>query len=384
MAGMHADLEKFRRNWIGQLEEQRLSRLTGERPLALGTQREMSEASTSTLLPMSISGQSTPTMRGRSQTTDPELLNDPTLELDRMNIDSPDAMGSTRPEEDNRPLIIATDFGTTFTSVAFARRGTEQRPIVDLITNYPHDPLSLAGRPTVQVATESWYADQSQLDESSLPMEYDEPEADLPEDIYNLSGGEDNEPSNNEDLNDENAMQIDPTPHPAPKSNRPTNFIWGYGIRELLARPDVDHSKYNQISRSKLLLDTSENTERIRVDLKPTLQRLRRRKFIKADEDVISHYLTELFLHAKRQLTQHHDLTPKTKIEHVLCVPVVWKAKACRAMQRAMETAIRESGLGTMDGLFLVTEPEAAAAYVLGRNREVNVSRSNFPSSRLF
>jgi hypothetical protein len=369
MTTEHPDLEGFRQQRIAELEEERLAHLTGENSSEV--QREMSEASTATLLPMSISGQSTPTMRGRSQTMDLELLNDPIVELDRMNIDSPDSMGSS-PEEDNRPLIIATDFGTTFSSVAFARRGTEQRPVVDTITNFPHDPLSLAGRPTVQVPTESWYPEQSQLDESSMPMEYDDLEAQFPEDSYGASDEDDNQSPNDENMEDGDAMETDPAP--APEGNRPHNFIWGYGIREVLARPDIDHSRYNRISRSKLLLDTSKNTDKNRKDLRPALQRLKRSKIIKDDEDVISDYLTELFIHAKRQLLQHHELSQNTKIEHVLCVPVVWKAKACRTMQRAMKTAIEASGLGTMDGLFLVSEPEAAAAYVLGRNREVNVS----------
>jgi hypothetical protein len=371
MATEHPDLESFRQQRIAELEEERLTRLTGGRQPEL--QREMSEASTATLLPMSISGQSTPTMRAMSQTTDPELQNDPIVGLDRMDIDSTDTMDFP-PEEDNRPLIIATDFGTTFSSVAFARRGTEQRPVVDTITNFPHDPLSLAGRPTIQVPTESWYPEQSQLDESSLPMEYADTDAHFPEDIYNASDDENAQSPNDEDMEDGDALETDSAP--APSGSRTHNFIWGYGIREVLARPDIDHSRYNQISRSKLLLDTSENTERIRKDLRPTLQRLKRGNIIKDDEDVISDYLTELFVHAKRQLIQHHELSQNTKIEHVLCVPVVWKAKACRTMQRAMKTAIEASGLGTMDSLFLVSEPEAAAAYVLGRNREVNVSSS--------
>jgi hypothetical protein len=42
-------------------------------------------------------------------------------------------------------------------------------------------------------------------------------------------------------------------------------------------------------------------------------------------------------------------------------------------MQKAMEKAIRDSGLGSMENLFIVAEPEAAAAYVLDGHNDVNV-----------
>lgn len=60
-------------------------------------------------------------------------------------------------------------------------------------------------------------------------------------------------------------------------------------------------------------------------------------------------------------------------IEHVLCVPNAWTSQACRKMQAAMATAIQRSALGSMKDFFLVTEPEAAASYVLHVDNQLNV-----------
>ena len=115
------------------------------------------------------------------------------------------------------------------------------------------------------------------------------------------------------------------------------------------------------------MLDDSELTQKVRDNLRPILNQLKRRGIIRKDEDVIADYLSRLFTHAKGELLKY-GFSESDSIEHVLCVPNIWSSKACRTMQRAMETAIRRSGLGSLENLFIVAEPEAAATFVLHNN----------------
>lgn len=79
-------------------------------------------------------------------------------------------------------------------------------------------------------------------------------------------------------------------------------------------------------------------------------------------------------MHAKSELIRDDIITEATPIEHVLTVPAIWTAEACRKMQKAIAIAIDQSQFGTIDGLFLVSEPEAAATYVLYSCPPENVS----------
>ncbi len=116
------------------------------------------------------------------------------------------------------------------------------------------------------------------------------------------------------------------------------------------------------------MLDDSPDTQKVRDKLRPILNQLKRSGIIKKDEDVIADYLSRLFLHTKEQLILNHGFTDSDSVEHVLCVPNIWSSKACRTMQQAMEIAIRRSELGSLENLFIVAEPEAAATYVLHNN----------------
>ena len=359
MGAEHPELEAFRRERINDLEEARLLRLTGGENQV--QQREMSVASTSTLLPMSR--ETTVPRSGLSQYSDflaMDSMSDGNMDIDDQETPTPLDLGTNQ-----NPLIIATDFGTTFSSVAFARRGEALRPEIKLITNYPHDPMSLRNDSTKQVPTESWYPDAHQAIESASDPAFSHLNYEPVENLYNAEDV--GEPRNR---NDPDRMDTDPQI----EENEQTDFHWGYGIQSLTT-PDMVRSDYNRVARSKLLLDKSEETEGVRRELRPVLNRLKQRKRIKLDEDVIADYLTQLFRHTKEQLVRDHGFTDATPIEHVLCVPVIWTGSASRTMQRAMTTAVKNSGLGTMDGLFLVSEPEAAAAYVLDKGNEVNVRR---------
>jgi len=158
-----------------------------------------------------------------------------------------------------------------------------------------------------------------------------------------------------------------------------TQFFWGYGTQEMARFPGMSRSQFRRVARSKLMLDESPKTQRVRDDLRPILNQLKHRKIIKKHEDVIADYLSQLFQHTKRQLKLNHNFTDSETVEHVLCVPNIWSSKACRTMQKTMETAIHRSGLGSLNNLFIVAEPEAAATFVLHHNINIRIKVSWHP-----
>ena len=102
----------------------------------------------------------------------------------------------------------------------------------------------------------------------------------------------------------------------------------------------------------------------MRAELDPILRRLKRKKIVKENEDVIADYLARLFMHTKARLEEEGVISDATPIEHVLTVPAIWTAEACRKMQKAMAIAMEQAKFGAVENLFLVSEPEAAASYV--------------------
>ncbi|KAE8452609.1 hypothetical protein EG329_013868 [Mollisiaceae sp. DMI_Dod_QoI] len=307
---------------------------------------------------MSIESTSTTTIRAMSEyrnagPTDDEMQVDP--------ID----ISVTKPR-----YIIATDFGTTFSAVAFIRRAAGQPSKPQIISNYNDDPITLTGHPNVQVATESWYIeDCPNIVQTSMSGQLKGEES---EDIYDDRDSEHDLTLGEESSVSEDDMDLD-IEEPI---DEPSAFFWGYEIQSLIS-PDMDRKKYNCIARSKLLLDKSERTQSVRDQLKPILERLKNgknkgKRIIQRDEDVIADYLTQLFRHTKKEL-EKIGIPGDSEFEHVLCVPAIWDADACREMQNSVAVAIQATGLGSMDDFFLVSEPEAAAAFVLaGQRSELN------------
>jgi hypothetical protein len=366
------------RERLSEMRQQRYNHNTRSRNEVGVQDREMSEASTSTLFAMSESRESTVTMRGTSETPSiPGAWNSPSPLLDdRMDLDPPefgDASQSTKKQE---PFIIATDFGTTFSSIAFARRGPRTRPEIQVISNYPNDPCIQPYTKSFQVPTESWYPNKPLVGEvlATKPpaTKFSISKPVRVRDIYDFPSSDEDEAEVEEEAEEEaEAESLLP-------ENETRDFVCGYGIQKEIYE-DMDPTKFNRIARSKLLLDNSPHTQRVRDELEPVLQRLKDGKIIKEDEEVISDFLANLFEHAKAQLKTHHGLTDSDlkSIEHVLCVPTIWSSEACRKMQTAMDIATQKAEFGTAENLFLVSEPEAAASYVLNGSKQVNVSISH-------
>ncbi|PQE31227.1 hypothetical protein CJF32_00001803 [Rutstroemia sp. NJR-2017a WRK4] len=289
----------------------------------------------------------------------------------QLHADSEMDVDSLPQAQDSVPLIVATDFGTTFSCVAFASK----RGDIRIVRNYPGDPMTMQGNPRSDVPTESWYPNKKILEE--LAAQHNGNSRGVETLRFDDEDDEFNDSNNGTlglvgdgELGTE-SMDIDPIEN----EYVPESMYWGYEVQDKLMDPDLDKSQYNCVTRSKLLLDVSDQTKQIRQDLRPILKTLKTKRYIRSDEDVISQYLERLFKHSKNELLKL-GWDPRTQsVEHVLCVPVIWSANACRKMQRAMEVAIQRSSFGSVQDLFLVSEPEAAAAYLNEAFRKHLLSR---------
>ncbi len=303
-------------------------------------------------------------------------------------------LGDPRIAVPSKRLIIAVDFGTTYSAVSYVAldRG-ESPPYLDLdrirsIQNYPDDwnnNGNSGDRMMSEVPTEVIYPldrhfrqkeDLQHMDE--VESEHEAPAVRRHTDVrrYPVADPWEFPASDDEDV-DSDYMSIE---------NEPTSFRWGYGVHEAWGL-HATHSDPNTrpLARFKLMLDNGPLTEDIRGQLTETLDKLKRKKIIKHNLQVIVDFLTCLLRHTKSQLSAigYGDY----RKEIVLCVPAIWSQKACREMQTAMAQAMEQARFegvdvqnNSIENLFIVSEPEAAAAYVLETERDISV---RYPPQKL-
>lgn len=289
-------------------------------------------------------------------------------------------------------LIVAIDFGTTYSAVSYvALEEGELAPYLDLdricsIQNFPDD-WNLPGKGDqmkCEVPTEVIYPLDRNFREKEDLVDVDEEEEQIEDDANIDSFGSDNFNygdlavfgRRNDDTDD--SMSIDD----------PSSFRWGYGVHEAWNLPSTHSNPKNQaLSRFKLLLDSSDRTKAVRDRLNETLDELKRKGVTKNSHDVIVDFLTCLLRHTKSEL-RSAGFDESYRMEIVLCVPAIWQQKACRDMQTALAKAMQRAKFkgvdienNSIEGLFIVSEPEAAAAYVLATERQVSVR--NLPGSAI-
>ena len=296
----------------------------------------------------------------------------------------PSLNGEMQDRGNEKRFIVAIDFGTTFSSVSF-HAVPKDGPIpgldrlgprnIESIVDYPDAPTDQIGNTRKDVPSESWYPSKTKDVELEDRRPNEHRNGNLVTNL-NESPNQGSEGSDQELIPDfeESSDECDDE-----LDEEMTGYAWGFGVQRRFEDPDSKRYQNRRIRRSKLLLDRSDLTKGIRDELRGTLRTLRNRRLIKKDEDIISDYLERLFRHTRVQLTKRHGFNHGSALEFVLCVPAMWKSKAVRKMQTAMEKAITKSGFGSVtngsiEDLFIVSEPEAAAAFLLERTDSVEVN----------
>ncbi|OBT51183.1 hypothetical protein VE04_08148 [Pseudogymnoascus sp. 24MN13] len=350
------NLGSFRREWREELGLDREGQhesdyeINGDSPFY--GDRETTVASTSV---------ATETLRGES-----------TIRGSSADVEMMDARPQLCALTGNKRFIVAIDFGTTFSSVSFLAlprdTGTNDElnshmylDEIESIINYPDEPrFGLLPR-RKEVPTEIWYPKKAYLDQTLLGARP------RPSDII-IVDDLDNDHTQNRDQDRDEDADMETDEDADDEDNKDT--FWGYEVHQQLRYPDTNRNQNRRLARFKLLLDESELTQKIRMDLEPNFEQLKRKKLIRDREDVIADYLKYLFSHVRDELIKRQDFSDACPVEFVLCVPPIWTPKASRIMQKNMERAICESRFGSVqnnsvDNLFIVSEPEAAAAYML-------------------
>lgn len=290
-------------------------------------------------------------------------------------------------DETPSALIIGIDFGTTFSSVAWScvRRQPGSNTCagdIHCIDKYPDwrpppdvsfGELGVTSRQ--DVPTELWYsggrlARPRTQQRATLPHTSNDAEPDHMSDAESNSSRDSSRPSSDDsDTETERDDSADDQFSHLP-------LYWGFGVQKQLARVDIPKDDMRRFSRIKLVLGAKTedtDTDSIRADFTRTLKALKKAHLLPRTatiKDVISDYLVQLFAHTQSQLQSSGVLNLDLDLELVLCVPALWPSKACRIMQAAMATAAERTGLGhltnkSLSNLFIISEPEAAAACIL-------------------
>jgi hypothetical protein len=270
-------------------------------------------------------------------------------------------------------LVLAIDFGTTFSSVAFRLTDDVDRKLeldprdINCIKRFPYDPSQYSGW-REEVPTVSCYSKSSKRrrqpaassSERSSTVDAVDSDADS---ILDL-------PSENGDA--------------TILSSQPEEYLWGYRVQRE-GGPDVSGSidsktvSKTHITRSKLILDDSELTADIRAELQERIESLKGDRMVGKNTDIIIDFLTRLLQHTKSQLIRYHNFDETIPVEFVVCVPVAWKNLAWRKMHTAVTQAVKKAAFSelsksSVQDMFMVSEPEAAAASVLSASSSVEVS----------
>ncbi|KAI9696318.1 MAG: hypothetical protein M1820_008160 [Bogoriella megaspora] len=300
-------------------------------------------------------------------------------------------------------FIVAVDFGTTYSTVAYVKveSGTD---ISDL---GPNDIRCIDN-----------YEDATGSRDARMNARYDNVPTEL---LYYSPSHSDSENSDSDSAYSENGFDQDyESPKDSPqtrprfrgrKRNRRVRqqtwkpqgrTEWGYGVHVLQKHPHGIRSKkgVEVVRLIKLSLGdeqadeareqdsetgdaSTERLKEVQQELRKQVRRLQDLRAVRSLNDILVDYLVRLLHHAKLILRRNEGLTSDTTIDYVLCVPVSWSPIASQIMHNAMASAVRKSGLGRLledtviADLFIVSEPEAAAQFVLASLGERGRLRQN-------
>ncbi|KAL5329392.1 hypothetical protein ACEPPN_002904 [Leptodophora sp. 'Broadleaf-Isolate-01'] len=168
----------------------------------------------------------------------------------------------------------------------------------------------------------------------------------------------------------------------SPINEEATEHLWGYGVQYQKYRSRTDRDIMGHIDRPKLLPVDTKWTHGDRKRLRPRLKYLIERGIIRkygdlnaiepADVmDVLIDYFVKIFGHSKQQLVEREGYTPECPVTFALTVPSILSAHSPRMLQAAVQVAIRATEFvslvrGSLENLFIVSEPESASTSLLG------------------
>ncbi|KAF2103570.1 hypothetical protein NA57DRAFT_72548 [Rhizodiscina lignyota] len=296
-------------------------------------------------------------------------------------------------------IILSIDFATTQSGAAYVRRNGREDPDPDLIESireFPDDqlPRHERGMPSDQVPTEVSYPNpEASMSFMAIDVESDDEESDIETfDIFQNhviktpAGGHPNNSQNEEGspprtdsitprsptLDGQDGSNDEDSPRPLPDCAR-----WGFEcqrwphLRNVTAESRIRNTP---VCFMKLMLDESKVTEDIRRKQRKDLRNLRMmlldesgsgRRIIERYRDVIVDFLTLFLQHGKCQLEIHCGLQDDEASEMVFTVPAIWSPKACMVMEAALMEAMDKARLIRAADIFMVSEQEAAAEFVL-------------------
>lgn len=301
---------------------------------------------------------------------------EPSPELDAGSIDvemttENDEQGSGEHETLNNirkdRIVIAIDFGTTFSSVSYAvlPKGVPPERItirkVKCIGRYPgyetHDSMLDTRQ---DVPTELWYS----LEEEPCSRGFASTEEDSSSSEDDLTDG------GSPGFEDDGGLKADAARRRTVPRNAPVTQFWGFNVQKHLNTMNIPRDEVRPLTRFKLNLDNTEQTRDLRTELDTILSTLRTKNMISDKSKIYADYLTHLLRHSEDQLQRANELREGMVYQFVLCVPAKWPVAACRTMQNALEQAVERSGFdkAAQEGvrnLFMISEPEAAAGCIL-------------------
>ncbi|TGO21604.1 hypothetical protein BPAE_0210g00090 [Botrytis paeoniae] len=277
-----------------------------------------------------------------------------------------------------KKFFIGVDFGTTFTSVSYFFHPINERhprafPEQLLsIKNWPDDLSSGdAGGTRPQVPSETWYSPISLSRDA--PQDIDEQDGTLEEFVYD---DKDHPLTYIGDANVESG------------GDESSEFLWGYQVHHQQYRENISRNAGTRVKRSKLHLVPTAYTHDDRVELLRSIESLIDNGIIRKhglkDEpdardvlDIFTDFLVKVLNHTKEQLIQLHNFSSQSVVEFTLTVPTIWSPNASRILQTALQNAARLVKFGDISTKkvvvpYIVSEPEAAAIYMLAGNSSVH------------
>lgn len=190
-------------------------------------------------------------------------------------VESQRSTNGNAPEPRRNRLVIAIDFGTTFSTVAYVaiehdRPGFSVRPQhVLCVDHYPDIPANTTSANLLEsnenVPTELWYTEGASEERQSPPDTSD----------IDLTG------YYTDSSNDE-PTRGDPWAGSVPaRDGTRRQYLWGFGVHEGLLRPHDGADTRTIVRRFKLMLDVDgAKTLRLRKGLSSQTRLLKRRKAI--------------------------------------------------------------------------------------------------------